>query len=150
MESRWNPLESSGIIASIPPEFQLEFLKIQDGILLELLPAFRRHSTGILQTTPARISLEFYRNCRLISSQNPLESSGIIAGIPPEFQWNSTSISAEFCWNCWWLILLGFCTVLQLKFHWNFTGSRRYISTGTYLPNFQKFQSQVDLKFARQ
>ena len=106
-ESRWNPLESSGIIAGIPPEFQwnstcilaefqLEFLKIQDGILMELLPAFRRHSTGILHTTPARVSLEFYRNSRPISSQNPLESSRIIAGIPPEFQWNSTSILVEF------------------------------------------------------
>ena len=69
---------------------------MQDGILLELLPAFRRHSTGILHTTPARISLEFYWNSRPISSQNPLESSGIIAGIPPELQWNSTSILVEF------------------------------------------------------
>ena len=97
VESRWNPLESSGIIAGIPPEFQwnstgilaefqLEFLKIQDGILMELLPAFRWHSTGILHSTPARISLEFYQNSRPISSQNPLDTSKIIAGIPPEFQ----------------------------------------------------------------
>ena len=99
VESRWNPLESSGSIAGISPipvEFQLEFLKIQDRILMELLAEFRRHSTGILHTTPARISLEFHRNSRPISSQNPLESSRIIACIPPEFQWNSTSILVEF------------------------------------------------------
>ena len=133
VDSAWNPPESSGIIAGIPPEFRwnsagilAEFqtipdgisVKVKDGIPLELLLAFRRdsalysswNSTGILRNYcrhSHRIPLEFRRNFSGIpdysrrkfcegSRWNP---AGIIAGIPP-----------------------GFCTVLQLEFHWNFTG----------------------------
>ena len=125
VKSRWNPLKSSGIIAGIPPEFQwnsagilveiqLEFLKIQDGILLELLPALRWHSTAF---------------CTLFQANFQPESTGILwnycrhyPGIPVEFHQYFSGIPPAFC------------TVLQLEFDWNFTRSRHYISTGRLMP----------------
>ena len=87
---RWNYCRhSAGIPAGIPAEFQSLPggipVKMQAGIPLELLPAFRWNSGGISVSS------------RWNSSENEgRNSAGIIAGIPLEFRRNFSLFQVEF------------------------------------------------------
>ena len=72
-------VESSGIIAGSPPEFQWNSTGILAEFQLKFLCFSGRNSAGIiariLPCTPAGIPQEFYRNAGVIPSQNSYENS---------------------------------------------------------------------------
>ena len=115
VKSGWIPLDSTGIVAGIPPVFlrnsglTLAEFRVNSGgipprnsagIIAGISPEFRwipsRNSTGVTAGIPPDSTMEFRRNncwhspefCR-IPSRN---SARITAGIPPdstlEFRWN--------------------------------------------------------------